>query len=300
MQDDPDVLAVGAPQLMPDIHANALAPIRVEGEFLGFLSMSKAEIGYFSEPDAEALQSFADQAAIAIRNARLYEAAAHQQEELQRLSRRVVEALEEERWRLARELHDQIGQNLNALGLELNLLRTEVGDSDPAEVGQRLEDAITQLKQTSGHLRSVMTDLRPAVLDDYGLDAALSSWGRDFADRFGLELDIRSSVAGGRPDRAVETALFRVAQEALTNVARHAHAAKVTISLAADAETLRLEIADDGAGFDPEATPVDQPERPPWGLLIMRERLQAVAGTLRVESVPGTGTRIVAEVARSQ
>jgi len=272
-------------------------PVRWGDEFLGVLNVMAEPPRTFTSADAELLGLFATQAAIAIRNARLFGEVSEHRERLRALAARLAEVEETERRRLARELHDRVGQNLTALNLNLNVARSQLPAEVTAKVGGRLEDAVNLVAATAECIRDVMGELRPPVLDDYGLLAALRWYGEQLSARTGVAVFVRGEEAAPRLAPAVETALFRIAQEALTNVARHAQAGKAAVVLRPGPRRVRLTIADDGIGFDPHA-----PLRPGgprgWGLINIQERAEAVGGRLRLESAPGRGTRLTVEVAR--
>ena len=195
---------------------------------------------------------------------------------------------------IARELHDQVGQNLTAMGINLNIVRTLMPEQAPQSVHTRLADSLSLVDETTERVRDVMADLRPPVLDDYGLLAALKWYGEHFASRTGLAVLVEGELPDPRPATSVENALFRVTQEALTNVAKHAQATQITMTVEASVRTIRMVIADDGVGFD--HTEHDAPHG--WGLLTMRERVEAVGGACQVETYPGRGTRVVLEAPR--
>ena len=265
-----------------------LAPLAIGDQTLGLLAVTGADL---TAADVPAVSTFANQAAIALENARLFSSVSEQQQQLRALSARLAEAEEAERQRLTRELHDQVGQSLTALGINLNIVRSQV----PAQAGAahaRLDDSLTLVAQTTERIRDVMADLRPPVLDDYGLLAALRWHGERFSPRTGVTTIVQGEELTPRLPSSVETALFRIAQEALTNAAKHAQASQVTLTLEAVDGGARLTIADDGVGFDPPAR-----RQAGWGLLTMRERAEAVGGHLRVESAPGEGTRVIVDIA---
>jgi PAS domain S-box-containing protein len=209
---------------------------------------------------------------------------------LRALSRRLVEAEEAERRRIARELHDSVGQNLSALNINLDLLSSQL-PHPPAGVARRLADSQSLVDATLQSIESVMADLRPPLLDEYGLEAALRWYGDEFARRMGVPLAVEAAPALGalRPEAAV--ALFRIAQEALNNTAKHAAAASIKVTLGVDNGEVMLSIADDGRGFDPASV-----RRGRWGMSTMRERAEAAGGRLAVESAPGQGTTVRASV----
>ena len=219
---------------------------------------------------------------------------AHQNEKLEaaRTSRRLVEVQETERRTLANQLHDLVGQKLTALNINMTIVKSESAHSMTAASGTRLDDSLKLVEETIESIRDVMTELRPAVLDDYGLTAALRWYVEQFSKRTG----VATSVIEQGPSRwlpaAAEEALFRIAQEALANVAKYARAEHATVTLGVTAQASCLTIADDGCGFDPSVR--RQPARDHgWGLMIMRERAAVVGAELSVESAPGHGTRII-------
>jgi two-component system sensor histidine kinase UhpB len=215
--------------------------------------------------------------------------------QLRALSARLAEAEESERQQIARELHDQVGQNLTALGINLSIVLSQLPEEMADPLGSRLEDALTLVDETTERVRSVMADLRPPVLDDYGLVAALHWYVERFAERTEIAVAVEGEELDPRLFPRIENALFRIAQEALTNVGKHAQATQANVSLETDGETTRMTVIDDGVGFDA----AESDGSPGWGLLTMSERAEAVGGQCRVESRPGQGTRVVVEVARS-
>ncbi|NIO41489.1 MAG: hypothetical protein GTO41_15730 [Burkholderiales bacterium] len=166
-------------------------------------------------------------------------------------------------------------------------------------VRSRLDDSLSLVKQTTRRIRDVMANLRPPVLDDYGLVAALHWHGEQFARRTGIAVAVEGEESVPRPAARVENALFRIAQEALTNVAKHAQATQVTVTVAIEGGNLHMVVSDDGIGFDP-AQLTDPDGGRGWGLLTMTERAEAVGGRCRIESDPGQGTQIIVDVARTK
>ncbi len=212
------------------------------------------------------------------------------------LNRRLAEAENMERQRIARELHDLVGQNLTALGINLNILRTKVPPEVSEVASRRINDSLALIGETTDSIRVVMAQLRPPVLDDYGLLAALRWHGTQFSSRTGIDVDVEGEDMGLRLTALTESALFRITQEALNNVAKHAGATKVTISLSKIDKGIILNIADNGVGFDAnrlaEIRSVGK-----WGLTNITERAISIGGRCDIESKPGKGTRIIIEVA---
>ena len=209
------------------------------------------------------------------------------------LLERIVLAHEEERRRIARELHDEIGQGLTALVMQLG---TVEGALDPGadSVRPRLQAVREQTSEMIENVRRLMLDLRPAVLDDLGLVPAIRWYAESHLPQAGIEarVSISNLDEHERLPRRLELVAFRLAQEAVTNVIRHAQAKRAVISLGRVADGLELSVEDDGRGFDPEGAPRNG--RRGWGLAGMRERVALLGGTLSVTSRPGCGTRVAA------
>ncbi|MGH7584206.1 MAG: sensor histidine kinase, partial [Gemmatimonadales bacterium] len=190
--------------------------------------------------------------------------------EAAKLSRMLVEVQESERRALANQLHDLVGQKLTALSINLHIMQTPKNSSAPTRAAQdnaRLEDSLTLVEETIGSIRNVMTELSPAVLGDYGLTPALRWYAEQFTERTGVGVAVNEQGPARRLPPRTEEALFRIAQEALANIAKHAQARGVTMTLATTPRDICLGIADDGSGFDPAV-----PHRPVgdhgWGLKI--------------------------------
>jgi len=209
-------------------------------------------------------------------------------EQLLVTSRRVVDVQETERRQLASELHDRVGPNLTALGINLRLVEEVLSEESAARVGSTLKDSARMLQETVAVMRDVMSELRPQGLDDYGLVVALRSLAAGFTKRTGVPVAIRGSDVPGRKPRGADLALYRIAQEALNNVAKHAHAKRVEIHYTEDEDATSLEIADDGRGLDMRRLQADGG----WGLMIMRERAASIGAHFDVDSGTGRGVRL--------
>jgi PAS domain S-box-containing protein len=210
---------------------------------------------------------------------------------LQVLSQRLVEVQEQERHALARELHDRVGQSLTALNLNLTIISDQLSHQVTSPVSNRLTDSIKLVTEMIDIVRDVMSDLRPIVLDEYGLVAALQSYLGKFQARYGIQVDFNQSQRPlPRLGAALEMTILRIAQEALLNIARHAQADHVIISLQCEQNVILLTVQDNGIGI----AAVEEDNREGHGLMIMRERAEAVGGTLRVSSPGGKGTLVEA------
>ena len=207
------------------------------------------------------------------------------------LTRRLVEAEEAERRRLARELHDRVGQNLSALSMNLDLA---LASAVVPEVRSRLSDSNALVDSTLQTIENVMADLRPPLLEEYGLGAALARHAEEFSRRTGVAVAFADEAKESARSLRLETAvaLFRIAQEALNNVAKHAGAKQVRMTLALNGLDAVVSVIDDGRGFDSGAAA--RSER--LGMRTMRERAEAVGGRIDVLSSPGKGTSVMASV----
>ena len=235
----------------------------------------------FTADDQRLLEAFAASAATAVATATSAAAEQHRQR---------LAAAEDERRRWARELHDETLQNMAALQIMLSSARRS---GQPEKVDAAMSDAIARLQQEIGTLRSLITDLRPAALDEFGTLGAIEALV-ERVTRNGLEVDLSVDLAyeqGRRPTRQtaeLEAAIYRTVQEALTNATKHGHAKRAVVEIHEDDTTVHVTVRDDGAGFDP-AVRTDG-----FGLLGMRERVQLLDGTLEIESASGEGTTVSA------
>jgi signal transduction histidine kinase len=210
---------------------------------------------------------------------------------VQKLAKQIVHAQEEERRRLSRELHDEAGQALTALKLGLELLQAELPMATDV-LRRNLDQAIALTESTTERIRQLALGLRPPALDTVGLNLTLEAFCREFARRTQLTIEYRGQEISGLADPA-NICFYRVLQEALTNVARHAAAGQVSVELAQDPQAVTLTVTDNGRGFD-----VAAPSRadPRLGLLGMRERLELLSGWLELDSAPGQGCRLRARI----
>lgn len=212
-----------------------------------------------------------------------------ERERLKQLSARLVNAQEEERRRLARELHDEIGQALTAVKINLQTVQRLPQASSFAS---RLEESIGIIDRTLQQVRDLSLDLRPPLLDDLGLVSALRWHIERQAQRAGFTVEFDAGLLDPRPTPEIEVACFRVVQEALTNVARHAHAQHVWIALHVDNNLLHVSVQDDGVGFDVRQALEQAARGDSLGLIGMQERVALVGGRLTIEAAPGFGAKI--------
>jgi PAS domain S-box-containing protein len=209
---------------------------------------------------------------------------------LQVLSQRIVDVQEDERRAIARELHDRVGQTLTALNLNLTIVNDQLISHVNPAVNDRLADSIKLVTEMISIVRDVMSDLRPVVLDEYGLEAALQAYIAKFESRYGIGVEfVRSSRPVPRLGAGMEMTVLRITQEALLNVARHAHADYISLALQCEENAILLSIEDNGIGIQAWQ---DTNRLNGHGLMLMRERAEAVGGTLKINSIMSKGTRI--------
>ncbi|HEX6292621.1 MAG TPA: sensor histidine kinase, partial [Herpetosiphonaceae bacterium] len=236
-----------------------------------------------------AIREVADQIEIGIQQAMLSEQVRSAEQDLQRLSRQMIEVQESERRHLALELHDEIGQTLTGLKLILEMIQRLPID----EFQRRLSEAQALVNDLMARVRQLSLDLRPAMLDDLGLLPTLVWHFERYTAQTNVQVTFAHTGLGRRFPPEVETATYRIVQEALTNVARHSQVRHVTVSLWVIGDMLTVQIEDQGAGFDPS---IDQASSASRGLPGMRERAALLGGELVVETMPGVGTLIRAEL----
>lgn len=209
---------------------------------------------------------------------------------LQVLSQRLIQVQEDERRSLARELHDQVGQSLIALNLNLTIIQGELSRGDTEVLATRLTDSIELVTEVITLVRDVMSNLRPTNLDDYGLESALQTYVNEFQTRYGIPVQFEKQTPPlPRLNNNIEITLLRITQEALTNIARHAQASQAVLSLELDEKQIYLKIEDNGMGI-PSQEGAKRPRS--HGLKIMQERAEALEGIIHIRSAPGQGTKI--------
>jgi signal transduction histidine kinase len=277
--DDPEVDQQAARRL--GVRSALYVPLIARGRTIGVLiAHDKAGAKpVFSDDDLRLAESLADRAAVAV-------------DLSERVGRdalaRVVAAQELERKRLARELHDETGQALTSILLGLKPLeRTTATEEDRAVVASLRELVVSTLQD----VRRLAVELRPSTLDDFGLSTAVERLAETFRDNTGMRVDVDAQLGDVRLPAEVETALYRIVQEALANIVKHAEATRVSILLTRKESSVAAVVEDDGKGFDKSETGDDV-----LGLVGMRERVGLVGGRLVIESAKGSGTTIAAEV----
>jgi signal transduction histidine kinase len=275
--EDPEVDQQAARRL--GVHTGVYVPLVVGGRAIGVVVAHDrlAPDARFTDDDVRLAEALAARAAIAV-------------DLSERVSRdtvrRVVEAQELERKRLARELHDETGQALTSILLGLKPLEEATSGATQDAVAEVRELVVSTLQD----VRRLAVELRPSALDDLGLVPAIDRLARSFAES-GIHVDVEAHIGDQRLPEPIETTLYRIVQEAITNVAKHAEARRLSVTLTRKNGSVVAIVEDDGKGFDPTDT-----DSAGLGLLGMRERLALVGGTLRIEASSGAGTTIAAEV----
>jgi PAS domain S-box-containing protein len=270
-------------------------PLLTHGRLIGALNLALPANHALSSLQRRTVDQAAVSLAVSLQNARLYQSVDDQRQMLHDLGTRMTNAEEKLRQRLAQELHDRVGQILTALGINLTHVRGLLQSESP-NVFTRLDEALDQIAEISDSIRDVMSELRPAVLDDYGLVAALRWYAQQFGRRAVIEVAVVEVSPTPRLPQETETALFRIAQEALTNISKHASATHVRLSVHTTPDDILLQIKDNGVGFDPRTAPSRGSTG--WGLMTMRERAESIDGTCMVDSQPGHGTTVCVKARR--
>jgi two-component system, NarL family, sensor histidine kinase DevS len=263
------------------VHSGLYVPLLLQSRAIGVI-MAHDRIGpnpRFTDADVRLTEALAARAAIAVDLSRRVSRDA---------MRQVVQAQELERNRLARELHDETGQALTSILLGLKGLEQAVEGDDGRNAVASLRELVVSTLQD---VRRLAVELRPSALDDFGLVPALERLAEVHREQSGVTVDVEAHVGAERLPQEVETTLYRIVQEALTNVAKHADASRISIVVTRKANAVTVVVEDDGTGFDPSNTQADR-----LGLAGMRERIGLLGGRLAVESAPSSGTTIAAEV----
>jgi PAS domain S-box-containing protein len=292
-----------------NVRTHVIITMLLDGRPIGNLRVATVDqVRTFDEDEMQLLQGLADQAALAIRNARLFQSLNEQREQLHALSARLVDMQESERRRLAWEIHDDVSQSLTALMMQLGAVQGLLPkSSDRARA--ILKGAETLTGKTLEGVRRMIADLRPPVLDDLGLAPALRRLGDELHERAGVDVAFEVSGLRGRLPPQMENALFRMAQEALTNIRKHAQAQHAALSLKVERERVTLLVKDDGVGLLRQREQARRRGdvlipggwvvlRGHYGLVGIQERAALLGGTLQVQSAPGEGTTLRVELPR--
>lgn len=298
------IFETGEPEILPDLtrssgllnrelrekaHALWGMPLKISDKVIGVLIIGFEKPYQWLPTELELFRAVADRSALAIDRARMTDALREREMRIVELSGHLLKAQEEERKRISRELHDETGQALMVIRLYLGMLdgtvKTRIGK---AKIGE----LVAVVDRTIEGIRRIIGRLSPLVLQELGLISAIRKEAKDLAKTAGVRSRVAIGDDVGRLDPVIETAIYRVVQESLHNVAKHAQAQNVNIQMERKGEILRLEIEDDGVGI----RPVSNPLRPSFGLAGMHERVSTLGGQMKVTSIKGEGTKILVTV----
>ncbi|GEM_PF-2644061 len=277
------------------LHALEVFPLQVSSQPVGAFAIAREAGDLFSIDELAFVKSLVSPIALAIHNARLLEQLTESQTQLRGLSKQLVRTQEDQYSHLASELHDRVGQAMTAININLNIMRKLLPGTTPQDIVSRLDDTENLVKESVDRMRAIMAEFRPPMLDQYGLAAALYWYGEQYSQRTKVMVAINDRYLNHtRLPVEIEIALFRIVQEALNNVAKHAQATRVNIELIETSRDILLIVTDNGQGFDTKQPALDAPGH--WGTTIMRERARAINGRFTLRSVPGRGTQVIVRV----
>lgn len=276
------------------IAAHVTVPILARDQVLGVLGVASADAQAFDADEVKLLEAVGQQLGVVVENARLWDALREKERVRGQLLEKVISAQEEERKRIARELHDDTGQTLTSLMVGLRAASDAVEPATRA----RLESLRDIAAQSLDSVKRLARELRPPLLDDLGLPAALERYVANYRANYGIGVDLQMTGFGhnGHLPSQVELAVYRIVQEALTNIAKHAHAHNVSIVVERKQRAVIAVIEDDGRGFDVRAVMESAQEESKLGLYGMRERAELVGGRFQIESTLDAGSSVFVEI----
>ncbi|MGE5111175.1 MAG: ATP-binding protein [Acidobacteriaceae bacterium] len=295
----------GEPGILPDLntsagllnpvlknHAKSLwgMPLKANDRVIGVIAIGFERPYQWLPTERELLRAIADRSALAIDRASIMDAVREREIRIAELSGHLLKAQEEERKRISRELHDETGQALMVIRLYLGMLESTVTGRTPKA---KIHELLDVVDRTIEGIRRIIARLSPLLLQELGMVAAIRKEAKDLARNTGVKTEVMLAEDVGRLAPEVETAIYRVVQEALHNIAKHAHARTVNVHVTRDSKSVRVLVEDDGIGIAGSST---NPQRRTFGLAGMRERITALGGTIRVHSRKGQGTRITVNV----
>jgi signal transduction histidine kinase len=264
-------------------------PLQVSGETRGLLTVIGANL---TEADVPAMETFASQASIALENARLFEQMQADREQMSRLARQVISAQEEERQRISQELHDELAQALTAIAFDLTTIEQDLPPDLAPDIKDRLARAALLIDQIDERVSEIALELRPFMLDDLGLASALRWYMNRYTQRLGIEVQMEAIDLEDSLPAEVSTTIYRVVQEALTNVARHAQADTVRLHLECKESAIVASIEDNGRGFEVKESTDPRGSECGAGLLGIQDRVNSLGGSFSIQSQAGEGTRL--------
>ncbi len=273
-------------EMSSHVHKYLSCPVVLEDELVGQICLFNP-YGDYTGDDAEATGRLGEYYALAIQRKRFETELARKGAELSELYTNLSEIREQERTEISREIHDELGQQLTALKMDVSWLKKRVDESN-SEIHEKTNQMISLIDTTIRTVRRIVSELRPGILDDLGLIPAIEWLCEQARDRTGIEFDVISVKEEYNIDDTVKITVFRIIQEAIHNILKHARAKHVSINIGHADGDLLLRVSDDGVGFDPDAAR----EKKSYGIIGMKERVLALGGTVHYDSKPGEGTRV--------
>ena len=299
LTDKRSVIVAPLPERCPlcearDIAAHVTIPILARDQVLGVLGVASGEASVFDADEMKLLEAVGQQLGVVIENARLWDDLREKERVRGQLLEKIIGAQEDERKRIARELHDDTGQAITSLMVGLRA----ASDVSETPTRTRLDGLRDIAAQTLESVKRLARELRPAALDDLGLSAALERYASSYRANYGLNVDLQMTgfQNNGRLPGEIELALYRIIQEALTNIAKHARAQNVSVVVERKRASVVAIVEDDGQGFDARAVLASPHEETKLGLHGMRERAELLGGQLQIESTPGKGSSVFVEI----
>jgi signal transduction histidine kinase len=278
-----------------EIFSLLCVPIKAGERTFGVIRVASRKNNAYTEDDIRLLENVAARISVAIQNAQLYNSVIEQRELLRTMAAQLSQVEETQRKQITHELHDRVGQNLSAIHMLLDTISNRLPPGIPETIQAEFDQTVTLLEETVNHVRNIMVDLRPTILDDYGLVAALEWLGEQYTKRTGIQVIVEDELPEERLPATIETVFFRISQEALANVSKHARASQVLFNCAKTTHnTIRLIITDNGGGIQMRAA-TPESAGSGWGMKIMRERAISIGGNFWVESQPNNGTTLIIE-----
>ena len=277
---------------MEGIRSCVNVPIISQNRLIGSLNLGSEEPEAFHRQNLEIAGEVAVLLGVALQNAHLMEEIRKHKEELKRYSTWLILAQEDERKRISQELHDEVGQSLTAISINLAAIRKEVSPVLTPAINEKIEDMSSLVDQVSNQLHELSLTLRPSTLDDLGLVPSLRQLARKFGKITSIAINFQADKHIEGLPSPVEVAIYRIVQEALNNVAKHAEATEALVRITLRDDTLKVLIQDRGKGFDLENNEVSLTAKCGIGLIGMRERVSFMGGDLNIRTAPGQGTRV--------
>lgn len=286
---------LGEDVMMESIGGFVSVPLKSKDRTLGIMNIAGTDEHSFTESDFRILNAIGSYIGLAVENSILYEEAKQKEQLRGQLLSRVINAQEEERKRIARELHDEWGQTLTGLMMSIESLEGMVS-AQRSPFREKLKNAKSLIVRVLGDVRRLTLDLRPSLLDDLGLVAAIRAYLRTHLEDKGIQVDFENKGLKGHLAPVVETALFRIIQEAVHNITKHAEAHQVKIHIEARADKITATVEDDGKGFDLESVFSSKIGTQSLGLLGIQERVALLGGTFSIKSKAGQGTKLMVTI----